>query len=429
MIDPEPTVDPRQAPRRTLVFDIDGVLCTNTWGDYERAQPLREAIARVNALSEAGHRILLHTARGTVSGKDLRGLTESQLREWGVAYDELWMGKPDADLYIDDRAINSRAWLSDSAAGETVRLNAPPVVLAEVGCNHMGDVAMALEMIDVAAGFCGVDVVKFQKRTPRELLSPDEFAAPHPEPRNAFGPSYGEHRERLELPIADHARLKERCESRGVGYLTSVWDLTAAREAMTLEPSALKIPSARNNDWALLGLLAREFPGQLHISLGMTTMAEEQTMIDLLGGEGRLDDTVLYACTAGYPIADSEACLLEIERLRQTHGDRVAAIGYSGHHNGIALDMGAIALGATWLERHFTLDRTLRGTDHAASLEPDGLRRLKRDSLAMARALSHKPRGEMLDVELGQRAKLKRPGAGGRADAPVPSSPRADGEG
>ena len=94
---------------------------------------------------------------------------------------------------------------------------------------------------------------------------------------------------------------------------------------------------------------------------------------------GRLKDIVLYHCVSGYPVENSELYLNEISNLKKLYGDKVLAIGFSGHHKGIAVDVAAYTLGATWFERHFTLDRTWKGTDHAASLEPDGLRRLNRN--------------------------------------------------
>ena len=101
-----------------------------------------------------------------------------------------------------------------------------------------------------------------------------------------------------------------------------------------------------------------------------------------------------------------EVCLLQIPALRERYGTRVKAIGFSGHHLGIALDIAALALGAEWCERHYTLDRTLKGTDHAASLEPQGLEKLCRDARAVGRAMRTRPAG-LLDVEVSMRAKLK----------------------
>ncbi len=117
-------------------------------------------------------------------------------------------------------------------------------------------------------------------------------------------------------------------------------------------------------------------------------------------------DLVVYACTSGYPVAFEDICLREIERIKDAYSTRVGGIGFAGHHLGIAADVAAVALGATWVERHFTLDRTWKGTDHAASLEPDGFRRLCRDLKNVSKALEFKPK-EILDVEMVQRQKLK----------------------
>lgn len=95
-------------------FDIDGTLCSNTEGDYERAQPWPEAIARVNALYDAKHKILLFTARGSTTGIDWRPTTERQMKEWGVRYHELYLGKPSADVYVDDKAVNVKDWMKSS---------------------------------------------------------------------------------------------------------------------------------------------------------------------------------------------------------------------------------------------------------------------------------------------------------------------------
>ena len=121
---------------------------------------------------------------------------------------------------------------------------------------------------------------------------------------------------------------------------------------------------------------------------------------------GRNKDLIIYSCTSGYPVPPEDVCLLEILRLKEEYKDRVKAIGFSGHHNGIALDIGAYTLGAEYFERHFTLDRTWKGTDHAASLEPDGMRRLKRDLQNVGKALTYKSQ-EILPIEQVQRDKLK----------------------
>lgn len=283
----------------------------------------------------------------------------------------------------------------------------PPVSIAEIGCNHKGDMAIALEMIQIAAQFCKADVVKFQKRSVRDVLTPEEYDAPHPNPQNSYGETYGKHREFLEFSVDQHRLLRDSCEEWGVIYGTSVWDLTSAREIMDMKPLLIKVPSACNTNFRLLNLLFGEYAGDIHISLGMTTRAEEAEIVDLADHHGRLGDVVLYHCVSGYPVDDQDLALPEITRLKSTYDGRVKAIGFSGHHRGIAPDMAALTLGAQYFERHFTLDRSWKGTDHAASLEPNGFRRLSRDLHNVSTALNP-PRSEILDVEIEQRKKLKR---------------------
>lgn len=282
-----------------------------------------------------------------------------------------------------------------------------PKVVAEIGCNHKGDIEIAREMIRVAVSFAKCDFVKFQKRSNKELLTPEEYHAPHPNPQNSYGETYGAHREFLEFDVEQHQQLKEWCEAHGVGYSTSVWDLTSAKEIAELNPEFIKIPSACNLNFTMLELLARNYNGDIHISTGMTTPSELEQIVDLMEAHDAARRVVLYACTSGYPVPFEQVCLLELRVIKERFGSRVKEIGFSGHHLGIAVDSAAVALGASWIERHFTLDRTWKGTDHAASLEPDGLRKLVRDVHAVSSALTFKD-VPILEIELPQRNKLKR---------------------
>lgn len=279
-----------------------------------------------------------------------------------------------------------------------------PKIIAEIGCNHKGDLEIAKELISLAKQ-CGSDYAKFQKRNPQELLSKDQYDAPHQVPYNSYGPSYGAHREFLEFDIDQHKELKEYAESIGIGYACSVWDLTSAKEIISLKPDFIKIPSALNNHLDLLIYLKDNYSGQIHISLGMTNETEENDIIQLFTGESS-DSLVLYSCTSGYPVAFDDVCLLEIRRLIESHKENVSGIGFSGHHLGIAIDIAAFTLGAQWIERHFTKDRTWKGTDHAASLEPAGLSKLVRNIQATYKSLNYKP-SAILDIEKPQREKLK----------------------
>ena len=281
-----------------------------------------------------------------------------------------------------------------------------PKVVGEIGCNHKGDFEIAKEMILVAKQFCKVDVVKFQKRNPKESLPESVYDAPHPVSKNSYGQNYGQHREFLEFDRDQHQALKEFCDSVNIEYSCSVWDVTSTKDIIALNPSMIKVPSACNVNEKILGYLCDHYFGEIHISLGMTNRKEEEAILEFLEKKKRNKDVVLYACTSGYPVPFEDVCLLEITRLRNSYGNDVKAIGFSGHHLGVAVDVAAYVLGAQWIERHFTLDRTWKGTDHAASLEPEGLRRVVRDTGSVCQALTFKNQ-EILGIEAEQRKKLK----------------------
>ena len=281
-----------------------------------------------------------------------------------------------------------------------------PKVIAEIGCNHKGDMKIAKELVRVAKIYCKADIVKFQKRNNKELLTPEQYNSPHPNPVNSYGSSYGEHREFLEFNIDQHIDLKKYCDEINIEYSTSVWDLTSAKEITSLNPRMIKIPSATNNNDELLTWLAENYFGEIHISTGMTTKSEIEHFINLFEKFDRGKDIILYSCTSGYPVPFNDVSLLEIINLKENYSKRVKAIGFSGHHLGIAVDISAYTLGAEYIERHYTLDRTWKGTDHAASLEPEGMRKLVRDLNATFQSLTFKQK-EVLDIEMVQRKKLK----------------------
>ena len=281
-----------------------------------------------------------------------------------------------------------------------------PYIIAEIGCNHKGDMEIAKELIKVAKIFCNVDAVKFQKRNNKELLTEDQYNQPHPNPANSYGDTYGAHREYLEFDVNQHQELKAYCDEIGITYSTSVWDLTSAKEITTLNPEFIKIPSACNNNIPMLEWLCDNYKGELHISTGMTTKNEIEDLVNLFKRKNRNKDLVLYNCTSGYPVPFEDVCLLDINVLIDKYKDDVKHIGFSGHHLGIAVDVAAFTLGANIIERHYTIDRTWKGTDHAASLEPMGLRKLSRDVNAVYKALKFKSQ-DILPIEQVQRDKLK----------------------
>ena len=282
-----------------------------------------------------------------------------------------------------------------------------PHIIAEACCNHMGDYNIAIKMID-AAKENGADYVKFQKKDVKTWVNrkPEIYNKPHPNPENAFGSTYAEHRKFLEFDIETHKKLKHHCEEVGIKYACSVFDLTSAKEIISLKPDMVKIASACNNNFELLEYVIQNYDGEIHISLGMTEKKDIENIVELFVKNNRNKDLVLYACTSSYPLNPSSVCLLEIKYLKEKYGKIVKKIGYSGHHIGINIDIAAYALGAECIERHFTLDRSIKGTDQKYSILPNEMKELHDNLNEIYKALTYKDKG-ILDVELGSKEKLK----------------------
>lgn len=281
-----------------------------------------------------------------------------------------------------------------------------PKVIAEIGCNHMGDIGIAKELIYLAKE-SGSNYVKFQKRNNKELLTKKQYNSPHPVLENSFGMNYGEHRDYLEFNFQQHKELKAYCDEINIKYSTSVWDITSAKEIINLNPDFIKVPSATNNNFKLLKILRDEYGGSIQLSVGMTTKGEIEKIISFFEETNQAKSRlIVYSCTSGYPVPAEDVALLEIKWLYDNYSKRIKDIGFSGHHNGLALDISAYTLGARWIERHFTKNRTWKGTDHAASLEPQGLKKLVRDLNYTYKALNYKNE-DILPIEKIQREKLK----------------------
>jgi len=234
-------------------------------------------------------------------------------------------------------------------------------IVAEIGCNHQGRVALARELIDACA-WAGVDCAKGQKRCLDEgvLFSRAELDRPYLGP-HAFASTYGKHREVLELSWSEHQELHDYAHSRGIDYTASVWDPVSASQ-MPGDFSWVKVPSACAQ-WEELRESVRDLCKPIVISTGGSVWDDRDAPSSPWLG--------VLQCTSLYPTPHECVDLRAMAAMRG-----VDCIGLSGHHEGIAIDMAAVALGARILERHVTLDRTMRGTDHRSSLEPRGLRML-----------------------------------------------------
>lgn len=282
-----------------------------------------------------------------------------------------------------------------------------PKLIAEIGCNHRGDLKIAEKFIEIAAR-CGASYAKFQKRNNKYLLK-GRLHEKHPDPFHSYGSTYFKHREHLEFTINEHLHLSKICKKNKIGYSTSVWEKKSAEAIIKSKISLdyIKIPSACNLDFELLEYITKKFKKKIHVSLGMTSKSEINKIVNYFVKTKRNKDLVLYACTSAYPVQFDDVCLLEIKNLIENYKEIVSEIAFSGHHHGIAVDISAYTLGVRIIERHFTLNRTWKGTDHAASLEPNGLHKLVRDLNNTHKSLTNKNSG-ILNSEKLQRQKLKR---------------------
>jgi len=276
-----------------------------------------------------------------------------------------------------------------------------PYVIAEIGGNHQGNIELAKEMIKQAR-MAGASCVKFQKRDNKFWLNKNpKWNEPHPNPINSFGETYYEHRKNVELDIIQHKELKEYCDLLDIDYSCSCWDVNSARELISLNLEFIKVPSACNLDFDMLKVLRNEYEGEVHLSVGMTTKDEIDKIIKFFNDPKRL---VIYSCTSGYPVPAKDVALLEITKLKNKYKE--FTIGFSGHHNGIALDIAAYTLGANIIERHFTYNKFAKGTDHSASLDFNELKEMCHNLKETYLALQNK-KEDILDIEKVQREKLK----------------------
>jgi sialic acid synthase SpsE len=255
----------------------------------------------------------------------------------------------------------------------------PCFIIAEIGINHQGDVDIAKRLIDISSLF-GADAVKFQKRKISRILTKEGLNAPYNNP-NSFGKTYGEHKYALELSEEDYKELKKYTDSKNLIFLASAWDEESADflEGMNIE--AYKIASADLTNLPLLEHIAKKNKPMI-ISTGMSDMQDIKEAVEHVKKWN--NDIALLQCTSTYPCEFEEVNLNVIEKLKKNFQ---CPVGFSGHEKGISVSSAAVALGACIIEKHITMDRTMKGGDHAASLEPEGLRKLVRDVRNIEKAL------------------------------------------
>lgn len=243
----------------------------------------------------------------------------------------------------------------------------PCFIIAEIGINHNGSVELAKKLIDMAA-MSGCDAIKFQKRTVDVVYTQEELAK---ERQSVFGNTNGDLKRGLEFGFDEYAQIDAYCKERNIIWFASCWDEGSVDFIDNFNPPCYKISSASLTDDNLLKY-TRAKGKPILLSTGMSTMEQIEHAIEILGEE----DLVIFHCTSTYPSDNEELNLKTIQTFREKFN---CPIGFSGHERGVTPSVLSVVFGANAVERHITTDRTLWGSDHAASLEPHGLFIMVRD--------------------------------------------------
>ena len=279
----------------------------------------------------------------------------------------------------------------------------PCYVVAEIGINHNGDIDLAKRLISVAVG-AGCDAVKFQKRTVDIVYTAEELSKPRESP---FGATNGDLKRGLEFDYEDYQEIDRYCREVKMPWFASCWDELSVDVINRFDVPCFKIASASLTDDNLLRH-TRATGRPIILSTGMSTLRQIDKAVEILGTENLI---LLHACST-YPAYYEELNLRVIPLLRERYG---VPVGYSGHETGLPSSVAAAAMGACMIERHITLDRSMWGSDHAASLEPNGINKLVGYVRLVEKSMGDGVK-RVLEREQPVIKKLRRVGAGVGAD-------------
>jgi len=269
-------------------------------------------------------------------------------------------------------------------------------IIAEIGINHNGNIKLALDLISKAKE-CGADAVKFQKRTPEICVPEHQRNIMRETPWGTM--TYFDYKKKIEFEEKEYLLIDKHCKEIGVDWFASPWDVPSVKFLEQFNPVCYKVASASITDKDIL--MAIKSTGKpVIISSGMSTIDEIENAVKILDGS----ELLIAHSTSAYPCKTEELNLNMIKTLTKKYPD--SPIGYSGHEKGIQTSVGAYVLGAKHIERHFTMDRTMWGTDHSASLEPKGFKTMVRDIRILEIALGDGVK-KVYESEIPMRKKLR----------------------
>ena len=283
-----------------------------------------------------------------------------------------------------------------AVGNKTIGVGEPVYVIAEIGINHNGDIEIAKQLMDVAVE-TGCDAVKFQKRTPEICVPEEQKSIPRETPWGSM--TYFEYKKRIEFEQPEFEQIDAYAKTIGIDWFASPWDVPSVDFLESFNVPCQKIASACLTDSELLTAVNKTKTTTI-LSTGMSSIEEIDKAVSLLNNV----PLAIAQATSTYPAEASELNLRAIQTFAEKYK---VPVGYSGHERGLQVTIAAVALGATFIERHITLDRSMWGTDHSASLEPEGLKKLVRDIRIIELALGDGKK-KVYDSEIPIRAKLRR---------------------
>ncbi len=283
-----------------------------------------------------------------------------------------------------------------SVGKKAIGTGEPVYIIAEIGINHNGDIEIAKQLMDVAVE-TGCDAVKFQKRTPEICVPEEQKSIPRETPWGSM--TYFEYKKRIEFEQKEFEQIDAYAKKIGIDWFASPWDVPSVDFLEGFDVPCQKIASACLTDSELLTAINKTKTTTI-LSTGMSSMQEIDKAVSLLNDV----PLAIAQATSTYPAEASELNLRAIQTFAEKYK---VPVGYSGHERGLQVTIAAVALGATFIERHITLDRSMWGTDHSASLEPEGLKKLVRDIRIIELALGDGKK-KVYDSEIPIRAKLRR---------------------
>ena len=283
-----------------------------------------------------------------------------------------------------------------SVGKKAIGAGEPVYIIAEIGINHNGDIEIAKQLMDVAVE-TGCDAVKFQKRTPEICVPEEQKSIPRETPWGSM--TYFEYKKRIEFEQPEFEQIDAYAKKIGIDWFASPWDVPSVDFLESFDVPCQKIASACLTDSELLTAVNKTKTTTI-LSTGMSSIEEIDKAVSLLNNV----PLAIAQATSTYPAEASELNLRAIQTFAEKYK---VPVGYSGHERGLQVTIAAVALGATFIERHITLDRSMWGTDHSASLEPEGLKKLVRDIRIIELALGDGKK-KVYDSEIPIRAKLRR---------------------